>query len=79
MTLSEWLHQLRDDAGYAIRILAKSPAFSSVALLTLALGTGATTAIFSVVRAVVLNPLPIPAVERTVLAARLNHALQSQQ
>ena len=77
MTFTEWLHQLRDDAAYAFRILTKSPAFSAVALLTLALGTGATTAIFSVVRAVVLNPLPIPAVERTVRIYETNPSTNS--
>jgi predicted permease len=54
------------DVQFALRQLAARPGFAALAVLTLALGIGATTAIFSVVQAVVLNPLPLPQPNRIV-------------
>ena len=70
------------DLKYALRSLAKRPGFSLTAILTLALGIGASTAIFSVVDAVLLRPLPYPNQERIVELRELDetgHAMSFAQ
>ena len=62
----EWLAEVRQDVAYAVRQLVRAPVFSGVAVLTLALGIGATTAIFSAVWSVVLRPFPFAHPERVV-------------
>src|SRR5262245_41374933 len=58
---------LWSDARYALRLLARRPGFATASLVTLALGIGMTTAIFSVLQAVLLRPVPFPEPERLVM------------
>ena len=67
MRLTQWIDEFSDDVRFAVRQLTKAPGFTLVAALTLALGIGATTAIFSAVHAVVLRPLPFPAPDRVMV------------
>ncbi|MBP7778144.1 MAG: ABC transporter permease [Acidobacteria bacterium] len=55
------------DVTYAVRSLLRAPGFAAVTILTLALGIGANTAVFTVVNAIVLRPLPYPAADRLVM------------
>src|SRR5882672_5662923 len=64
--MTELLGSLWSDVRYALRTLWRSPLFTAVALLTLAIGTGATIAAFSVVNSVLLNPLPYIDADRLI-------------
>ncbi len=64
-----WIEQLFQDVRYGLRLLRRNPGFAATAILTLALGIGATTAIFSLVDGVVLKPLPYPTADRLVWVA----------
>ena len=64
--LMEWLESLWSDFRYALRTLRRMPAFTTVATLTLALGIGATSAMFTLVNGILLRPLPYPNADRLV-------------
>jgi predicted permease len=67
MRRAELLQELKQDVTFAWRLLRRNPAFTAVAVLTIALGIGANTAIFSVVNGVLLRPLPYPNADRLLV------------
>jgi putative ABC transport system permease protein len=69
---ARWLEDLVGDVRFALRTLGRNPVLAGAAILTLALGIGANTAIFSAVNAVILRPLPFPHPERLVMLSEDN-------
>jgi hypothetical protein len=67
MRLTQWLDEFRDDVTFAIRQLRRSPGFTLVAALTLALGIGANSAIFALADATLIRPLPFSNADRLVM------------
>src|SRR4029079_5566087 len=68
----DWFAELGSDVRFAFRQMRRSPAFTALAIVTLALGIGATTAIFSVVNRLLLDPIPYPGGDRIVVLNRSN-------
>ena len=71
MRMTQWLEDLKDDVTVALRQLKASPAFTAVAVLTLALGIGANSAMFAVADATLLRPLPFPDADRLVMVSEI--------
>src|SRR4030095_4562622 len=70
---TRWVEDIRRDLQHTLRVLAKNPGVAAVVVLTLGLGIGAATAVFSVVNAVVLRPLNAPHAERLVRSLSIDN------
>ena len=68
MRIRQWIEELGDDVRFGVRQLTSAPGFATVAVLTLALGIGANSAIFALADATLLRPLPLPHPEQLVMA-----------
>ena len=75
---SGWLERLLQDIRYALRGLRRNPLFAAVVILTLALGIGLNTAVFSVVNAVLIEPLQYPHPERLLWLANYNKVFKTE-
>jgi hypothetical protein len=70
----EWVDRIFQDVRYALRGMHRNPVFAVAAILTLALGMGMSTAVFSVVNSVLIKPLPYPDAGRLVWLANYNRS-----
>jgi len=73
-----WLEQFLQDVRFGLRMLRRSPPFALAVILTLALGIGLNTAVFSVVSAVLIRPLPYPDAKRLVWVAQYNPVVKAE-
>ena len=73
-----WIDQLLQDARYGLRLLRRNPAFSAVVILTLAIGIGLSTAVFSVVNAVLVRPLSYPQADRLLWIATYDDRVKNE-
>ena len=78
MPAAGWLDDLRGDVPYALRGLKRTPGFTAAAVLTLSLGIGVTTAVFSVVNTVLLEPLPYKDPDQLVRDRRTRGAARTR-
>src|SRR5688572_25760463 len=72
MTGRDWVSAIGQDLRFGARTLRRSPVFASVAVLSIALGVGANTAVFGVIHALMLERLPVPSPRELVVVQRLD-------